>query len=106
MLYALAIATFVAHLSATSHVPSKASKDPNMNGEYDISPTPGKEGNLSWVRAYKDYPNGTQYFDAYSAPFQTLYSQIWWAGLPPQPIPQHVVEQFEGGKVIRVRHTV
>ena len=41
-------------------------------------------------------------FDAYSAPFETRYSQVWWAGLPPLPLPGHVVKQFEGGKIMAV----
>ena len=48
------------------------------------------------------YGKGVKYFDAYSAPFETLYSQVWWAGLPPLPLPKDVVEEFAGGKIMAV----
>ena len=75
-------------------------------GPYVISPTPGAASQTnapSWARAFADYPNGgAKYFDAYSAPFSTLYSQVWWAGLPPLPLPADVVAEFAGGKVMAV----
>ena len=49
-----------------------------------------------------DQPGGTMMFDAYSPPFETLYSQVWWAGLPPLPLPHHVIQQFSGGKIMAI----
>ena len=47
----------------------------------------------------KNYPGGAAYFDIHSPPFETLYSQVWWAGLDPVPLPRDVVDRFAGGKV-------
>jgi hypothetical protein len=75
----------------------------NLNGPYEISPTPrGARSQPDFAKSFAAYGKGVKYFDAYSAPFETLYSQVWWAGLAPLPLPKHVVEEFEGGKIMAV----
>jgi hypothetical protein len=48
---------------------------PNMNGAYSISPTP-KANPALFPKSYKDYPHGVEYFEVYSQPITTLYSQV------------------------------
>ena len=86
--------------SSSSWVPTNA---PNLNGAYRLSPTPlGSKGKIAWAESYASWPGGTMMFDAYSPPFETLYSQVWWAGLPPLPLPDHVIQQFSGGKIMAI----
>lgn len=76
-----------------------------MNGAYEISPTPkaaGQSRSPPFAASFASYPNGTDFFDAYSPVFSTLYSQIWWAGLDPQPIPAAVAQRYAGGKIMAV----
>eukprot|EP01079_Euglenida_sp_SAG-EU17-18_P007241 gene7241-6831_t len=65
------------------------SQEPNMNGDYDLAVTPGGKAGL-FPASYKDYPGGAEYYDVYSPPMTTLYSQVWWAPLAPAPFPQAV----------------
>ena len=74
----------------------------NLNGPYLTSATPKGKAGQDWATSFAKYPKGVQFFDAYSAPFETLYSQVWWAGLKPLPLPKKIVEQFAGGKVMAV----
>ena len=66
----------------------------NMNGEYPLSKTPG--GKASHIKRFADYPGGVESFEVYSPPMTTLYSQVWWTGLPPVDLPKDIVERFEG----------
>ena len=74
----------------------------NLNGEYLTSATPNGKSGQDWAKSFAKYPRGVQFFDAYSPPFQTLYSQVWWAGLKPLPLPEKIVKQFANGKVMAV----
>ena len=47
----------------------------NMNGEYVFSSTPGGNASL-FPKRYADYPGGVEYYDVYSPPITTLYSQV------------------------------
>ena len=91
---------------------------PNMNGAYSISPTP-KANPALFPKSYKDYPHGVEYFEVYSQPITTLYSQVpyppthtmklvrlvqrtrtpvqvWWAPLAPSPLPDDIVQRYSG----------
>jgi len=77
---------------AIDFVPSQA---PNMNGDYKLSPTPNGKPEL-FPKSFKDYPGGVEYFDVYSDPIETLYSQVWWKPLPPVDLPSDIVERYKG----------
>ena len=87
-------------------VPKWTTTEPNMNGEYPLSPTP--HADLSkFPKSYKDFPageegvGGIEFFDMYSPLFSQLYSQVWWSGLAPTPFPKDVIERYAGrGMVI------
>ena len=75
-------------------------QEPNMNGEYPLSPTP-KADVTKFPKKYTDFPKGEdiegiEYFDMYSPKFSQLYSQVWWSGLAPTPFPKDVIERYAG----------
>ena len=73
------------------------SSAPNLNGEYVLSPTPhGPHAQAKFPTHYKDYPGGAEYFTVYSPPISTLYSQVFWKGLDPVPLPDEVVKRYAG----------
>lgn len=73
------------------------SSAPNLNGEYVLSPTPhGPKAQSKFPTHYKDYPGGAEYFTVYSPPISTLYSQVFWKGLDPVPLPDEVVKRYAG----------
>ena len=68
-----------------------------MNGEYILSPTPnGKDAQHKFPTHFKDYPGGVEYFDVYSPPIKSLYSQVFWTGLPSVPLPADIVARYHG----------
>jgi len=70
----------------------------NMNGEYVFSPTPnGIPG--KFPKQYKDYPGGVEFYDAYSAPITTRYSQVWWQPLVPTKLPEKMVNKYNNKKM-------
>jgi len=85
------VATMLLTLCAAA--PSTA---PNMNGEYVISRTPRANASIPFSANYSQYPGGTEYFDVYSPPITTLYSQVFWTRLPTVPIPEEIVTRFAG----------
>ena len=68
---------------------------PNMNGAYVFSTTPGGTPGR-FPKRYADYPGGVDFFDVYSPPMTTLYSQVWWSPLEPTPLPADVVKRYAG----------
>ena len=42
----------------------------------------------------------SEFFDLYSKPYTTLYSQMFWTHLGAVPLPPHIVSRFAGGKVM------
>jgi hypothetical protein len=75
-------------------VPTNAS---NMNGAYLISLTPeGKAAATKYPTNFKDYPRGVEYFDVYSPDITSLYSQVFWTGLPPVDLPADIVARYAG----------
>ncbi|CAJ1365120.1 unnamed protein product [Effrenium voratum] len=62
-----------------------------------LSQTPGaSETQQKFPVHFSDYPGKPDYFDVYSPPIKTLYSQVFWSGLPPVDLPSEVVQRFEG----------
>ena len=70
-----------------------ATNEENMNGDYVFSTTPGGTPG-KFPKAYKDYPRGVEYFDVYSPPITTLYSQVWWSPLAPTKLPDEIVKKY------------
>lgn len=66
-----------------------------MNGVYPLSPTP-KAPHPRLPASFSLYPRGAHSFDVYSPPIRSLYSQVFWKGLPPVPLPPEVVERYRG----------
>ena len=56
------------------------------------------------ARFSQDYPedaeNPVRYFEIYSPPIRTQYSQVWWTMMQDVPIPADVVE---GGRLLARR---
>lgn len=40
------------------------------------------------------------YFDVYSLPIKTLYSQVHWTSHGAIPLPDHIIDRFQDGKVM------
>ena len=77
-------------------VPSDAD---NMNGEYVFSSTPGGTPGL-FPKRFADYPGGAEYFEVYSPPMTTHYSQVWWSPLAPSPFPVDIVAKYAGKSMV------
>ena len=77
-------------------VAAAASQEPNMNGRYYISATPGAKNISQFPTNYRDYPGGVEYFDLYSPVIKTLYSQVFWTQLPPVALPAQIIDRFDG----------
>mmetsp|Transcript_3494 Transcript_3494/g.10810 ORF Transcript_3494/g.10810 Transcript_3494/m.10810 type:complete len:746 (+) Transcript_3494:757-2994(+) len=69
-----------------------------MNGEkYVLSLTPnGKDAATKFPYNFKDFPGGVEYFDVYSPPITSLYSQVFWTGLEPVDLPADIVQRYDG----------
>eukprot|EP00038_Savillea_parva_P006493 m.164130 g.164130 ORF g.164130 m.164130 type:complete len:753 (-) comp12385_c0_seq1:70-2328(-) len=88
----VAIIGATAAVAVTAFTPSQ---DPNMNGEYVLSKTPGAPADKSFPTNYKDYPGGVEYFDVYHGPITSLYSQVWWTSTA-NDIPDDIKQRFDG----------
>merc|ERR1719401_3225377 len=74
-----------------------------MNGRYLLSQTPGgHQTQQRFPQQFKDYPRGVRYFDVYSEPIETLYSQVFWKGLEPTRLPEEVVQRYANGRAMAV----
>ena len=73
------------------------SKEPNMNGHYDITKTPKAPGGATWTDSgdFKDYPKGVEYFDAYHGPINSTYGMVYWTHTS-NPLPADIVTRFKG----------
>lgn len=63
-------------------------------------------------KQYKDYPGGVEFYDVYSPPMTTLYSQVWWSPLAPTPMPDEMIRKYNnsgmaivGWEIDQVRRT-
>ena len=68
---------------------------PNMNGEYTLSNTP-KQVPGKFPTNYGDYPGAVEFFDVYSPPITSTYSEIVWKTLDTVPLPPEIVKRFAG----------
>ena len=68
---------------------------PNLNGAYALSRTPGQDPS-KFPKSYAAYPGGADFFDVYSPPIRSQYSEVYWAPLAPVPLPADVVARFSG----------
>ena len=95
----LTVATFGAAFGS-SPPPSRAA-GANMNGPepYEIANRPASGPKYSTEN--RDYAGGVEYFDVWSPPITTLYSQVWWTMMKDVPLPADVVSRFDG-KVMAV----
>jgi len=74
----------------------------NMNGDYVISRTPKGGDTSKFPTQYRNYPRGVDYFDVYSPEISQLYSQVFWKGLEPVDLPEHIVKRYENGTAMAV----
>ena len=49
-----------------------------------------------------EYSDDREYFDVYSKPIKTLYSQVHWTTHRDIKLPQDIIDRFNGGKVMAV----
>mmetsp|Transcript_8837 Transcript_8837/g.14802 ORF Transcript_8837/g.14802 Transcript_8837/m.14802 type:complete len:558 (+) Transcript_8837:215-1888(+) len=80
----------------------------NMNGEYVITKTPNAGGtkyNTKWSE-YTNELGGVDYFEMYIGPFTSLYSQVWWAALPPVELPDVIKKRFNDSAMAIIGYEV
>merc|ERR1719414_1300819 len=66
----------------------------NMNGEYLLSnANPSASG--EWNSDYGKFEN-VEYFDVYSPPISTKYSEVYWTMMDPVPLDKDLVSRFAG----------
>jgi hypothetical protein len=70
-------------------------REPNMNGLYKLSPTPGGTAER-FPSQYRDYPGGVEFFDVYSPLISQLYSQVFWTQLEAVALPDEIVQRYAG----------
>ena len=68
---------------------------PNMNGKYLLSSTPGAPSS-TWSTSFKDYPGGVESFTVYTDPITSTYGEVFWKALPEVPLPDEIIERFKG----------
>ena len=49
-----------------------------------------------------EYADDREYFEVYSKPIKTLYSQVHWVSHFNIPLPQDIIDRFDGGKIMAV----
>ncbi|CAB9505419.1 Stress up-regulated Nod 19 [Seminavis robusta] len=75
---------------------SSASAKKNMNdGVYYIA------NSETYDSVYK-----SEYFDVYSPPIRSKYSEVFWTGMDPVPIPQNIVDRFRNQTMAIVGYEV
>jgi len=89
----LLLAISLANPGASSPLgPSKSVT--NMNGEYLLSnANPSASG--EWNSDYGKFEN-VEYFDVYSPPISTKYSEVYWTMMDPVPLDKDLVSRFAG----------
>ena len=66
----------------------------NMNGDYVIS-NPDESQGIEWSDDMS-LDGKSEYFDVFSGPITSEYSQVWWTSMPDYPIPAEIVSRFKG----------
>ena len=69
--------------------------EPNMNGEYMLSPTPNAP-NPTFSTNFKDYPGGVESFTLYAGPITSTYAEVFWKALPEVKLPDDIIQRFKG----------
>ena len=92
LLAALAMMGRGQHRAAATITPTT---EPNMNGEYLLSPTP-KAPKSTWSTSFKDYPGGVESFTLYAGPITSTYSEVFWTALPEVKLPEDIIRRFQG----------
>ena len=83
------------HLGFSPPAAFPPTTDPNMNGAYALSKTPGAPADKSFSTDFKDYPGGVEYFEVYHGPITTTYGEVWWTSTA-NPLPDDIVKRFDG----------
>ncbi|CAB9526280.1 expressed unknown protein [Seminavis robusta] len=79
----------------------------NMNGvsgQYKIANGLSSSSSSAQQQYSTDYT--AEYFEVYSAVIKTRYSEVFWASMPPVPLPHHVVERFRNKTMAVVGYEV
>lgn len=100
--------------STKKHDNNNDNSNMNMNGNYILSSTPnGYNTQQLFPTQYQNYPdpsNGNgghvEYFDIYSPIISHLYSQVFWKGLPPINVPQHIQTKYNNAIMAIVGYEV
>merc|ERR1712180_157878 len=66
----------------------------NMNGLYTIS-NPNTDTGVRWDSNYNLYKD-VEYFEVYSPPISTKYSEVYWTMMDPVPLDKDLVSRFQG----------
>ena len=69
--------------------------EPNMNGEYLLSSTPGAPKS-AWSTSFRDYPGGVESFTVYTGPITSTYAEVFWTALPEVKLPDNIIQRFKG----------
>merc|ERR1719500_186410 len=66
----------------------------NMNGLYTIS-NANPESGVEWNSEYNTFKD-VEYFEVYSPPISTKYSEVFWTMMEPVPLDAALVSRFQG----------
>ena len=61
--------------------------------------------NTNWAE-YKNALGGVEYFEMYVGPITSLYSQVWWSGLPPVDLPEDIRRRFNDSAMAIIGYEV
>ena len=104
VLFSTAAATAATAVAATAVDGNQVAGDiPNMNGNYTIGNQPSGLG-VQFDTAHAHYgPTAApvEWFEIYSPPIRSQYSQVYWTMQDAVPLPKDIVERFDG-KVMAV----
>jgi len=81
----------VEQLCLLNHV--ALAKNMNQGGPYKVANSDTFE---------TEFSDDREYFDVYSKPIKTLYSQVHWISHTNIPLPQEIIDRFDGGKIMAV----
>jgi len=68
----------------------------NMNpGPYLLQLTANQKSS-NWSTLFKDYPGGVEYFEFYTGPVISTYSEVFWTPLPEVNLSDTLIQRFKG----------
>ena len=79
------------HAAAMQQAPTT---DANMNGKYKLARTPNATAG-NWSTSFKDYPGGVEYFEFYTGPVTSTYSEVFWTPLPEVNLSAALIQRFK-----------